>query len=76
MFGPLGGTQQVGDDVYTTLDTQAQASPSRNWPVGPGSVVAINPQNGPCWRCTPTPRYDDNNPKAPCRDSCQLNSAA
>ena len=46
VFGPLGGGQQVGNDVYTTLDPKAQALARRLLAGRAGSVVAIVPQTG------------------------------
>ena len=41
-----GGTQQVGDDVYTTLDPKAQRSAAQELAGQAGSVVALDPQTG------------------------------
>jgi peptidoglycan glycosyltransferase len=75
VFGPLGGTQQVGDDVYTALDPKAQAIAKQELAGRPGSVVALNPQNGAVLAMYSAPSYDDNHPQAPCSDSCQVNRA-
>jgi penicillin-binding protein A len=75
VFGPLGGTQQVGDDVYTALDPKAQAIAKQELAGRPGSVVALNPQNGAVLAMYSDPSYDDNHPQAPCSDSCQVNRA-
>jgi peptidoglycan glycosyltransferase len=75
VFGPLGGTQQVGDDVYTALDPKAQAVAKQALAGQAGSVVAINPQNGAVLAMYSNPTYDDNHYNAACSDSCQLNRA-
>ncbi len=47
IFGPFGGSTQVGDDVHTTLDPKAQqVAHVRSSPGSAGSVVAIEPQTG------------------------------
>jgi penicillin-binding protein A len=74
IFGPLGG-HQVGDDVYTALDPTAQAVAKQQLAGRPGSVVALNPQNGAVLVMYSDPSYDDNHPQAPCADSCQVNRA-
>jgi peptidoglycan glycosyltransferase len=74
IFGPLGG-HQVGDDVYTALDPTAQAVAKQQLAGRPGSVVALNPQNGAVLAMYSDPSYDDNHPQAPCADSCQVNRA-
>jgi peptidoglycan glycosyltransferase len=75
VFGPLGGSRQVGDDVYTALDPKAQAVAKQELAGRPGSVVALNPQNGAVLAMYSDPSYDDNHPQAPCSDSCQVNRA-
>jgi peptidoglycan glycosyltransferase len=75
VFGPLGGTQQVGDDVYTTLDPQAQKIAEQELAGRPGSVVALNPQTGAVLAMYSDPSYDDNRLSTPCSDSCQVNRA-
>jgi penicillin-binding protein A len=75
VFGPLGGTQQVGDDVYTSLDPKAQEVARQELAGRAGSVVALNPQNGAVLAMYSNPTYDDNHPQAPCSDACQLNRA-
>jgi penicillin-binding protein A len=75
VFGPLGGTRQIGDDVYTALDSKAQAVAKQELAGRPGSVVALNPQNGAVLAMYSDPSYDDNHPQAPCSDSCQVNRA-
>jgi penicillin-binding protein A len=75
VFGPLGGAQQVGDDVYTALDPKAQTVARQQLAGRPGAVVALNPQNGAVLAMYSNPSYDDNHPQAPCSNSCQLNRA-
>jgi peptidoglycan glycosyltransferase len=75
VFGPLGGTQQVGNDVHTTLDVQAQQVARQQLTGQAGSVVALNPQTGAVLAMYSNPTYDANHPSAPCNDACQVNSA-
>jgi peptidoglycan glycosyltransferase len=64
VFGPLGGGQAVGDDLYTTLDPKAQ-SLARSLMAGRnGAVVAIVPQTGAVKVLYSNPSYNDNNPTA------------
>ncbi|MBV9818409.1 MAG: penicillin-binding protein 2 [Solirubrobacterales bacterium] len=74
IFGPLGG-QQVGDDVDTSLDPRAQAVAREGLAGRPGSVVALDPRTGAVLAMYSDPSYDDNRPKAPCSDACQLDRA-
>ena len=46
VFGQLGGSQRVGDDVYTTLDAKAQRLAVQLLAGRAGAVVAITPQTG------------------------------
>jgi peptidoglycan glycosyltransferase len=75
VFGPLGGTQQVGDDVYTALDPKAQEVARQQLAGRIGSVVALNPQTGAILAMYSDPSYDDNHYSAPCSDECQFNRA-
>jgi penicillin-binding protein A len=77
VFGQLGGSKQVGDDVYTTLDPKAQQEAVTGLAGRVGSVVAISPQTGAVKVMYSNPTYNDNNPKAPCpnNSSCLLNLA-
>ncbi len=75
VFGPLGGTHPVGDDVYTTLDPKAQQVAAQELAGRAGSVVALNPQTGAVLAMYSNPTYDDNHPSAPCSDACQLDRA-
>lgn len=77
VFGPLGGNQNVGNDVDTTLDPKAQQVARQGLAGRPGSVVALDPRTGAVLAMYSNPTYDDNNPspKVPCDDACQLNRA-
>ncbi|MGI8711700.1 MAG: peptidoglycan D,D-transpeptidase FtsI family protein [Solirubrobacteraceae bacterium] len=78
VFGPLGGSQQVGDDVYTTLDPKAQQVAEQQLAGRPGSVVALDPQTGAILAMYSDPSYDDNHPTpdAACNTvGCQVNRA-
>lgn len=75
VFGPLGGNQNLGDDVYTYLDPKAQALARQELAGRAGSVVALDPRTGAVLAMYSNPSYDNNNPSAPCSDACQLNRA-
>jgi peptidoglycan glycosyltransferase len=75
VFGPLGGNQNVGDDVYTTLDPKAQQVARQDLDGRDGSVVALDPRTGAVLAMYSNPTYDNNHPSAPCSDACQLNRA-
>jgi peptidoglycan glycosyltransferase len=75
VFGPLGGNQNVGDDVYTFLDPKAQQLARQELAGRPGSVVALDPRTGAVLTMYSNPSYDNNHPSAPCSDACQLNRA-
>jgi peptidoglycan glycosyltransferase len=75
VFGPLGGNQTVGNDVYTTLDPKAQQVAERDLAGRAGSVVALDPRTGAVLAMYSNPSYNDNHPNAPCNDACQLNRA-
>jgi peptidoglycan glycosyltransferase len=75
VFGPLGGTQNEGDDLYTYLDPKAQTQARQELAGRPGSVVALDPRTGAVLTMYSNPSYDDNHPSAPCSDACQLNRA-
>jgi peptidoglycan glycosyltransferase len=64
VFGPLGGNQQVGDDLQTTLDPRAQTMARRLLAGRPGSVVALVPQTGGVKVLYSNPSYNDNAPTA------------
>jgi peptidoglycan glycosyltransferase len=78
VFGPLGGNQNVGDDVYTTLDPKAQKLARQELAGRQGSVVALDPRTGAVLAMYSNPTYDDNHhtPSKACNAiSCQLNRA-
>jgi peptidoglycan glycosyltransferase len=60
IFGQLGGTDRVGDDVYTTLDPKAQQVAVQLLAGRAGSVVALNPQTGAVKVMYANPTYNDN----------------
>ncbi len=73
IFGQLS-PHRVGDDVYTTLDPQAQRVALQQLAGQAGSVVALNPQTGAVKAIVAIPGYDDNQPFAPCaQPGCKLN---
>jgi peptidoglycan glycosyltransferase len=74
IFGQLSGNQ-VGDDLYTTLDPKAQRVAIQDLAGRPGSVVALNPQTGAVLTMYSNPSYNDNHPNAPCSNACQVNRA-
>jgi peptidoglycan glycosyltransferase len=78
IIGQLGGSTQVGDNVYTTLDPKAQRLAYQLLAGRAGSVVALDPRTGAVRAMASLPSYDDNNLKAPCNlPGCsQLNSAS
>jgi len=61
IFGQLGGSLRVGDDVYTSLDPRAQQVAVQQLAGQAGSVVALNPQTGEIYVMYANPTYDDNN---------------
>jgi penicillin-binding protein A len=75
VFGPLGGNQNVGDDVYSSLDPKAQQLARQELAGRPGSVVALDPRTGAVLTMYSNPSYDSNHPNTPCSDACQLNRA-
>ncbi len=78
VFGPLGGNQNVGDDVDTFLDTKAQRLAQQELAGRAGSVVALDPRTGAVLTMYSNPTYDDNHPtpsKACIAIACQLNRA-
>ncbi len=78
VFGPLGGNQSVGDDVYTFLDPKAQTQARQELAGRAGSVVALDPRTGAVLTMYSNPSYDDNNftpDKACIAISCQVNRA-
>ncbi len=78
IFGSFSGGQQVGDDVYTTLDPVAQEVARQQLAGRAGSVVALDPRTGAVLAMYSNPSYNDNNPTvdAACRKvACQLDRA-
>ncbi|HWD75330.1 MAG TPA: penicillin-binding transpeptidase domain-containing protein [Solirubrobacteraceae bacterium] len=75
VFGPLGGTQTVGNDVYTTLDPKAQQVAQQGLAGRAGSVVALDPRTGAVLAMYSNPTYNPSHPNAPCNDSCQVDRA-
>lgn len=61
VFGQLGGSAQVGDDVDTTLDPKAQRAAQQALAGQDGSVVAIDPSTGAVKVMYANPTYNDNN---------------
>jgi peptidoglycan glycosyltransferase len=64
VFGQLGGSAPVGDDVFTTLDPKAQELARSQLAGRPGAVVALDPRTGAIKAMYANPGYDDNNVKA------------
>jgi peptidoglycan glycosyltransferase len=62
VFGPLGGSEQVGDDVYTTLDPRGQRLARTLLAGRAGAVVAIVPGTGAIPVMYSNPNYDSNHP--------------
>jgi peptidoglycan glycosyltransferase len=60
VFGPLGGTPPIGDDVYTTLDPKAQRAAEQALGGQHGAVVALDPSTGAVKVMYANPSYDDN----------------
>jgi penicillin-binding protein A len=77
IFGQLGGSTQVGDDVYTSLDPKAQEVARAGIGSHIGSVVAVDPQTGAVKVMYSNPSYDDNDPAAAqrCTNQCLFNLA-
>jgi peptidoglycan glycosyltransferase len=65
VFGPLGGTPPIGDDVYTTLDPKAQRAAEQALAGQHGAVVAIDPRTGGVKVMYANPSYDNNHLDAP-----------
>ncbi len=63
VFGQLNGSQQVGNDVYTSLDPKAQQVAINDLVGRRGSVVALDPRTGAILAMYANPSYDDNRPK-------------
>ena len=75
VFGQLGGSQQVGDDVDTTLDPKAQQVAIEQLAGRVGAVVAIAPQTGAIRVMYANPSYNDNHPTAAGANVSQFNRA-
>ncbi|HET8977823.1 MAG TPA: penicillin-binding protein 2 [Solirubrobacteraceae bacterium] len=78
VFGPLGGNQKVGDDVYTTLDPKAQQTAAQGLAGREGAVVALDPRTGAVLAMYSNPTFDPNNPQvtpACVAVSCRLDRA-
>ncbi len=78
VFGPLGGNQKVGNDVYTTLDPKAQQVAEQGLAGRAGSVVALDPRTGAVLAMYSNPTYNPNRPTPTpaCNQvACQLNRA-
>jgi peptidoglycan glycosyltransferase len=73
IFGPLDGPRQVGDDVDTTLDPQAQQVAIDQLAGRVGSVVALNPQTGAVLAMYANPSYNDNDPESSAGGASQFN---
>jgi peptidoglycan glycosyltransferase len=75
IFGPIS-PDEVGDDVYTTLDPRAQQAAVAALGGQAGSVVALDPRTGAVKVMYSSPSYNDNHPSAPCpQPGCLLNRA-
>ncbi len=75
VFGQLGGSLRVGDDVQTTLDPRAQQVAIAQLAGRVGAVVAIAPQTGAIKVMYANPSYDDNHPSAGGANLSQFNRA-
>jgi penicillin-binding protein A len=63
VFGRLSNSQQVGNDVYTSLDPKAQQVAINELAGRRGSVVALDPRTGAILAMYANPSYDNNHPK-------------
>jgi peptidoglycan glycosyltransferase len=61
VFGPLGGSPPIGDDVDTTLDPKAQRAAQAALAGQHGAVVALDPRTGAVKVMYANPSYDNNN---------------
>jgi penicillin-binding protein A len=64
IFGQLGGSPRVGDDVHTSLDPKAQRVAVAGLAGRAGSVVALDPRTGAVKVMYSNPSYNDNRPHA------------
>ncbi len=62
IFGTLDTSNQVGNDVYTTLDPTAQQLAVNELGGRAGAVVALDPRTGAVKVLYANPTYDDNPP--------------
>jgi peptidoglycan glycosyltransferase len=60
VFGNLGGSQQVGNDLYTSLDPKAQQVAINDLAGRPGAVVALDPRTGDILAMYSDPSFDPN----------------
>jgi penicillin-binding protein A len=60
VFGPLGGSPPIGDDVDTTLDPKAQRAAQAALAGQHGAVVALDPRTGAVKVMYADPSYDNN----------------
>ncbi len=75
IFGQLGGTDQVGDDIHTTLDPKAQRVAVDQLAGRAGSVVALDPRTGAVKVMYANPTYDDNHVDATTPGSSTFNGS-
>jgi penicillin-binding protein A len=75
IFGQLGGSPRVGDDVYTSLDPTAQRMAAAQLAGRVGSVVALDPRTGAVKVMYSNPSYNDNAPHATGPGISQVNRA-
>jgi peptidoglycan glycosyltransferase len=64
VFGQLGNGQQVGDDLYTSLDPKAQQAAINGLAGQAGSVVALDPRTGAVLAMYSNPTFNDNDLKS------------
>jgi peptidoglycan glycosyltransferase len=64
VFGQLSTGQQVGNDLYTSLDPKAQQAAIAGLGSQRGSVVALDPRTGAILAMYANPSYDDNDQHA------------
>ncbi len=62
IFGTINTTNQVGNDVHTTLDPKAQQVAVDQLAGRTGAVVALDPRTGAVKVLYANPTYDDNDP--------------
>ncbi|MHB1568628.1 MAG: peptidoglycan D,D-transpeptidase FtsI family protein [Solirubrobacteraceae bacterium] len=77
IFGSFN-SNQVGNDVYTTLDPKLQEIARQQLAGRAGSVVALDPRTGAVLAMYSNPSYNDNSPtpnRACLKVACQLDRA-